>query len=236
MPAIAAAIAAALLRRGERARRRRGDPRPPLRPALVPRALGRMIGGCRWPLVRAGGSALGRRRGAWRRLEASTISSATSRIGPKTTLSAKTTASSATPTASTTPISANGRPVRISAPMPPAISAGGGPERFARDAAAAARGGLPRGAGKVGDQPLEVAHGDRGVREPDALLELVVRQAPEQRVLAQEGHHALTLGVGRTELGVRHTASVGGWLARLQDRVDKSPANPTSRLGICTPA
>ena len=35
-------------------------------------------------------------------------------------------------------------------------------------------------------------------------------EAPEQRVLAQEGHHALTLGVGRTELGVRHAAPVWG--------------------------
>ena len=137
-----------------------------------------------------------RRRGAWRRLEASTISSPINRIGPKTTLSAKTTASSARPTATTTPISANGRPVRIRAPIPPAISAGGGPERFAfvGDEAAAWR-GLARRARKVGDQLLEVTDGDRGVREPDALLELIVVEASEQRVLAQEGHHAFALCV-----------------------------------------
>ncbi len=68
-------------------------------------------------------------RAVRRRREASTISSAISRNGPSTTLSANTVATSATPSASTTPISANGSPVRISAPIPPAISIGGGPLR-----------------------------------------------------------------------------------------------------------
>ena len=76
---------------------------------------------------------------------------------------------------------------------------------------AAGRGGRRAGgAREVGDQLLEVTDGDGGVGEPDAFLELVVREAPEQRVLAQEGHHAFTFGVGRTELGVRHAPSVGG--------------------------
>ncbi len=72
-----------------------------------------------------------------------------------------------------------------------------------------ARGGGAAAARQVGDQALEVADGDRCVREPDALLELVVRQAAEQRVLAQEGDHALAFSVRCAELGVRHRASVG---------------------------
>ena len=107
--------------------------------------------------------------------------------------------------------------------MPRPISAGGGGpwRRRGRDvrgarARAGGRGRRARGAREVGDQLLEVTDGDRGVGEPDALLELVVREAPEQRVLAQEGHHAFTFGVGRTELGVRHAVQCGGSCARLQ--------------------
>ena len=73
----------------------------------------------------------------------------------------------------------------------------------------AARGGGPATAREVGDQALEVTDGDRGVREPDALLELIIREAAEQRVLAQESDHALAFSVRCAELGVRHRASVG---------------------------
>ena len=105
-------------------------------------------------------------------------------------------------------------PLMSSAPMPRPISAGGGPWRRWSRRPRRARRGRGRDVGRareVSDQLLEVTHGDRGVGEPDAILELVVREAPEQRVLAQEGHDALTFSVGRTELGVRHAVQCGRW-------------------------
>ena len=57
------------------------------------------------------------------------ISSATSRIGPSTTLRAKTVAISATPIATIRPSAATPTPLMSSAPIPRPISAGGGPWR-----------------------------------------------------------------------------------------------------------
>ena len=149
------------------------------------------------------------------------ISSATSRIGPSTTLRAKTVAINATPMGRTIrPSTATPTPLMSSAPMPegdrsgrwPVAMNGGGGRPTGRGADGRATAGRDRGLearGRSAISRLEVTHGDRGIGEPDAFLELVVREAPEQRVLAQEGHHALTFGVGHTELGVRHGLQCG---------------------------
>ena len=172
-----------------------------------------------------------------RRRVARTTSSATRKNGPSSEADARTRARAARrrrraaigPTVS----------ARNSAPHTISDRLEIGPRLRRRRRPSARRGAGRCARGRSAISRSQVTDGDGGVGEPDALLELLVVQAAGQRVLAQEGDHALALGVGGAELRVgalqRHAGQFGRSRARLQAQRRRSLANPTSRADICTP-